>query len=111
MKKSLLAAAALLAATGAVAQSSVNMYGVVDTGYLFEKKSSATYGADGSLKKKEDTKTAGFNSGYLFGPRVGFKGEEALGNGLPPITLRWALTQLLAHSMVAAALVAVRLWA
>ncbi|MBP7246691.1 MAG: porin [Brachymonas sp.] len=82
MKKSLLAAAALLAATGAVAQSSVNMYGVVDTGYLFEKKSSATYGADGSLKKKEDTKTAGFNSGYLFGPRVGFKGEEALGNGL-----------------------------
>ena len=88
MKKSLLAAAALLAATGAVAQSSVNMYGVVDTGYLFEKKSSATYGADGSLKKKEDTKTAGFNSGYLFGPRVGFKGEEALGNGLSATTVR-----------------------
>ena len=82
MKKSLLAVATLLAATGAVAQSSVTMYGLIDTGIWNEKQSISSYGPDGNLIKKREKTTSGPKSGYMWGPRLGFRGEEALGNGL-----------------------------
>lgn len=76
MKKSLIAIAALAAAGAAAAQSSVTMYGQVNTGYEYSKE-------DITIKdKKTTTKTAGFQNDRVNTSRLGFKGEEALGNGL-----------------------------
>lgn len=69
MKKSLLALAVLGAFAGAAqAQSSVTIYGVVDTGFT-----SFDNGAD---------RTNGISSGNNAASRIGFKGMEDLGNGL-----------------------------
>lgn len=67
MKKSLIALAAL-AATGAFAQSSVTLYGVVDLGISQ---------GSGSL-----TKLTQMTSGNINSSRLGVKGVEDLGNGL-----------------------------
>ncbi len=67
MKKSLIALAAL-AATGAFAQSSVTIYGVVDLGITHASGSAA------SITK--------MTSGNVNSSRLGFKGVEDLGNGL-----------------------------
>lgn len=67
MKKSLIALAAL-AATGAFAQSSVTMYGVVDLGVT---------NASGSVNS-----ITKITSGNINSSRLGFKGTEDLGNGL-----------------------------
>lgn len=71
MKKSLLALAILGAFAGAAsAQSSVTVYGVVDTGFA-----SIDQGGDaGSIN--------GIESGLDGASRIGFKGVEDLGNGL-----------------------------
>ena len=77
MKKSLLALAVLGAFAGAAqAQSSVTIYGIVDTGvtYTSEAISLAKDGTDGSK--------FALNSGILQGSRIGFKGVEDLGGGL-----------------------------
>ena len=76
MKKSLIAIAALAAAGAAAAQSSVTMYGQVNTGYEYSKEDITING------KKTTTKTAGFQNDRVNTSRLGFKGEEALGNGL-----------------------------
>ena len=77
MKKSLIAIAALAAAGAAAAQSSVTMYGQVNTGYEYSK-------TDITNKSgvKTTTKTTGFQNDRVKTSRLGFKGEEALGNGL-----------------------------
>ena len=68
MKKSLIALAALAASGMAMAQSSVTLYGVMDTGVSYFKGDDSVYGL---------TKTGGnVNS------RLGFRGVEDLGNGL-----------------------------
>ena len=68
MKKSLIALAVLAASGAAMAQSSVTLYGVVDTGVSYFKGDDSVYGL---------TKTGGnVNS------RLGFRGVEDLGNGL-----------------------------
>lgn len=67
MKKSLIALAALAASGAAMAQSSVNLYGIVDV--------AATY-VDGN------NKVVGLSSGALNTSRLGFRGTEDLGNGL-----------------------------
>ncbi len=68
MKKSLIALAALAASGMAMAQSSVTLYGVLDTGVSYFKGDDSVYGL---------TKTGGnVNS------RLGFRGVEDLGNGL-----------------------------
>lgn len=68
MKKSLIALAALAASGVAMAQSSVTLYGVLDTGVSYFKGDDSVYGL---------TKTGGnINS------RLGFRGVEDLGNGL-----------------------------
>ena len=76
MKKSLIAIAALAAAGAAAAQSSVTMYGQVNTGYEHSKTDTTIGG------QKTTTKTTGFQNDRVKTSRLGFKGEEALGNGL-----------------------------
>ena len=76
MKKSLIAIAALAAAGAAAAQSSVTMYGQVNTGYEHSKTDITIRGV------KTTTKTTGFQNDQVKSSRLGFKGEEALGNGL-----------------------------
>ena len=68
MKKSLIALAALAASGMAMAQSSVTLYGVVDTGLTYSKGDESVYGL---------TKTGGNTNS-----RLGFRGVEDLGNGL-----------------------------
>ncbi|MFD0668656.1 MULTISPECIES: porin [unclassified Ramlibacter] len=72
MKKSLVALAAL-AATGAFAQSSVTLYGVMDIGYKAQ-----TYKDAGVTTVKAN----GVADGAVAGPRFGFRGTEDLGGGL-----------------------------
>jgi predicted porin len=71
MKKTLVALAAL-AATSAFAQSSVTVYGVVDTAYYTAEAKTAT----------KTTKFAGLTNSNLAGSRLGFKGTEDMGKGL-----------------------------
>ncbi|PUE31114.1 hypothetical protein B9Z35_08785 [Limnohabitans sp. Jir61] len=79
MKKTLVAIAALAAATGAMAQSSVELYGIIDMGYN-------KIVSDGTAKITQTSVGAGANSangsGNLNGSRIGFRGKEDLGNGL-----------------------------
>ena len=81
MKKSLIALAALSTIAGsAVAQSSVEVYGLLDIGYASESKTAvtATSAAQGAT-----TDAKGVNSGAgLSSSRLGFKGTEDLGGGL-----------------------------
>jgi len=72
MKKTLIALAAV-AATGAYAQSSVTLYGIVDVGYQAKKWSTAA----GTLAK-----SSGIVDGAAAGSRFGFRGTEDLGGGL-----------------------------
>ena len=68
MKKSLLALAALAASGAAMAQSSVTLYGVIDTGIAYVNGAENLYGLTeegGNVKN-----------------RLGFRGTEDLGNGL-----------------------------
>ncbi|EJN08881.1 porin [Herbaspirillum sp. YR522] len=79
MKKSLLALAVLGAFAGAAqAQSSVTIYGIVDTGVVYQSKV-ATNATGGTGSK------FGINSGVIQGSRIGFKGVEDLGGGLSAV--------------------------
>ncbi|MBW7901619.1 MAG: porin [Rhodocyclaceae bacterium] len=84
MQKKLIAlAVAGLASTAAFAQSNVTIYGVVDAGYV---ASSGDRAAGGSANRN------GIHSGLLSGSRIGFRGEEGLGNGLKAVfTLEYGL--------------------
>ncbi|EXI88855.1 MAG: Outer membrane porin protein 32 precursor [Candidatus Accumulibacter regalis] len=85
MQKKLIAlAVASLASGAALAQTNVTIYGVVDAGYVY---------SSGSAGPGMGTNTfSGIASGIAAGPRLGFKGEEALGNGLKAVfTLEYAL--------------------
>jgi predicted porin len=68
MKKTLVAIAALAASVGAMAQSSVTLFGVVDATYAYGK---------GDVAKKTQLTNSGLNSS-----RLGFKGTEDLGGGM-----------------------------
>ncbi|WP_034300056.1 porin [Herbaspirillum sp. RV1423] len=75
MKKSLLALAVLGAFAGAAqAQSTVSIYGIIDTGVVYQSKVATTAGDTGSKFS--------LNSGVIQGSRIGFKGVENLGGGL-----------------------------
>ncbi|AMO99016.1 gram-negative porin family protein [Collimonas arenae] len=76
MKKSLIALAVLGAIAGAAqAQSSVTIYGIVDTGVVYSNPVlNTTTGNTGSKFS--------VNSGIIQGSRLGFKGVEDLGGGL-----------------------------
>lgn len=75
MKKTLTALAAATAMCGASA-ASVTLYGVVDTGFAYNNVES-----DGYAFVTEDDSFS-MKSGQRSGSRVGFKGEEDLGNGM-----------------------------
>src|SRR5574344_1903859 len=68
MKKSLIALAALAASGVAMAQSSVTLYGVLDTGLTYSKGEESVYGMT--------------HVGGNVNSRLGFRGVEDLGNGL-----------------------------
>ncbi len=68
MKKSLIALAVLAASGAAMAQSSVTLYGVLDTGLTYSKGKESVYGLT--------------NMGGNANSRLGFRGVEDLGNGL-----------------------------
>jgi len=78
MKRVILAVVLAIASLAAMAQSNVTIYGVADAAY--------EYGSG------DGTKFSGVQSGALSGSRIGFKGEEDLGNGLKGIfTLEYAV--------------------
>jgi predicted porin len=72
-RKIIALAVASLASGAALAQTNVTVYGVVDAGYLY---SSGNQPGGGS------NTFSGLSSGISAGNRIGFKGSEALGNGL-----------------------------
>jgi len=81
MKKSLIALAVLGAIAGAAqAQSSVTIYGIVDTGVVFTNNVKTATGPNGQASAR-GSKTS-LNSGIIQGSRLGFKGNEDLGGGL-----------------------------
>ncbi|RAM63496.1 porin [Herbaspirillum rubrisubalbicans] len=83
MKKSLLALAVLGAFAGAAqAQSSVTIYGIVDTGIAYTSKTVSAINPNGTISTGSKL---GLNSGVLQGSRIGFKGVEDLGGGLSAV--------------------------
>lgn len=86
MQKKLIAlAVAGLASTAAFAQTNVTIYGVVDAGYAYSS-------GDNRGTLNNSANFSGIQSGILAGSRIGFKGEEALGNGLKAIfTLEYGI--------------------
>ncbi|MGX5658407.1 porin [Castellaniella ginsengisoli] len=82
MKKTLLAAALLAGfATAGVAQAetSVTLYGILDTGYGYQNYKYDHAGADATAK------SSGLRDGTFNGNRFGLKGSEDLGDGLRAI--------------------------
>lgn len=83
-KKLAVVAAASALSGVALAQSNVTVYGVADAGYV-HSSGDRTNGV-GSAN------FSGINSGLLSGSRLGFRGEEGLGNGLKAVfVLEYAL--------------------
>ncbi len=83
MKKSLIALAALAAVGAASAQSSVTLYGVIDTNYGWARTTIKDIANDVTYK----VTTTGLNApgGNMSGSRWGLKGQEDLGNGLSAV--------------------------
>src|SRR5690625_4200244 len=89
MKKTLLAAALAVGFAGvAQAETSVTLYGIIDTGIGYERQKApvATVDYDGTdftvgVSDGKRTKT-GIRNGVQSGNRWGLKGSEDLGNGL-----------------------------
>jgi predicted porin len=77
MKKLLIAAAALSVVAGAQAQSSVEVYGILDMSYSELKNT----GADTNKLTSIGGVNSGNGSGILNGSRLGFRGTEDLGAG------------------------------
>ena len=93
MQKKLIALAVISLASGAaLAQTNVTVYGIADVGYVY---SSGNPGRDPftGMKIPGKSKFSGLSgSGITAGNRLGFKGEEALGNGLKAVfTLEYGL--------------------
>ena len=80
MKKTLLAAALLAGFAGvAQAETSVTLYGIIDTGIGYNKISGAK---DGNAAKIENGSRFGMINGVQNGSRWGLRGSEDLGDGL-----------------------------
>ena len=75
-KKIIALAVAGLVSGVAFAQTNVTVYGVIDQGFAYSKSDNNAGGTN---------KFSGIKDGGLSGSRFGFKGEEALGNGLKAI--------------------------
>lgn len=79
-KKVIALAVAGLVSGAAFAQSNVTIYGVADAGYVYGS-------GDRAGAANKDANFSGVQSGLLAGSRIGFKGEEGLGNGLKTVFL------------------------
>ena len=80
MQKKLIAlAVAGLVSGAAFAQTNVTVYGSMDYGYQYSKSSS---NEDAKGAKVDGATFSGIEAGMRNGNRVGFRGTEALGNGL-----------------------------
>ncbi len=93
MQKKLIAlAVASLASGAALAQTNVTVYGVADVGYVYSAGGAGRDPVTG-LKIPGNNKFSGLaGGGVTAGNRLGFKGEEALGNGLKAVfTLEYRL--------------------
>ena len=77
-KKSLAAVAVLGALAGSAMAAEVTMYGVVDTGLMYQYYDEA----DGDATTDLEQHTLGLESGLNAASRFGMKGKEDLGNGL-----------------------------
>jgi predicted porin len=77
-KKIIALAVAGLVSGAAFAQSNVTVYGVVDVGFVNSS-------GDRPGTAKASANYSGIDSGLKDGSRIGFKGEEGLGNGLKAI--------------------------
>jgi len=92
MQKKLIALAVTSLASGVVAaQTNVTVYGIADVGYVYSQ-GKAGYNPKG-IKLSGTNKFSGLaGGGVTAGNRLGFKGEEALGNGLKAVfTLEYGL--------------------
>jgi len=78
-KKIIALAVAGLVSGAAFAQSNVQIYGILDIGYLNQN---IDYSDSANNSGSADLSRTGFDKGALSTSRLGFKGEEALGNGL-----------------------------
>ncbi len=82
MKKSILFVALTSAlATSAHAESSVRLYGLVDTAYGFQQVKVTETLANGTLSSSVKSRTLGMDNGFAGGSYWGLEGEEDLGNG------------------------------
>ena len=79
-KKIIALAVAGLVSGVAFAQTNVTVYGVIDQSFTYSKSDNGLTGAASGTNK-----FSGIRDGGLSGSRFGFKGEEALGNGLKAI--------------------------
>jgi len=80
MQKKIIALAVAGVVSGAAfAQTNVTVYGIVDQGYAYASSDAKASDPNGT------NKFSGLKDGGLNGTRIGFKGEEALGNGLKAI--------------------------
>ena len=98
MQKKLIAlAVASLASGAAFAQTNVTMYGIADAGYAYSTGDAGSgirnvAGVPVRVNVPGTNTFSGIVSGILSGSRLGFRGEEALGNGLKAIfTLEYSL--------------------
>ena len=83
-KKIIALAVAGLVSGAAFAQSNVTIYGVADAAYV---------NSSGDRANGTTANFSGIQSGNISGSRIGFKGEEALGNGLKAVfVLEYGLT-------------------
>ncbi|MDQ5945450.1 MAG: hypothetical protein QG619_872, partial [Pseudomonadota bacterium] len=82
-KKVIALAVAGLVSGAAFAQSNVTIYGVADLGLV--TSSGTRSGANGAKANTGSANYNGIDSGIWGGSRIGFKGEEGLGNGLKAI--------------------------
>ncbi|MEX8193527.1 porin [Comamonas guangdongensis] len=80
MKKSLIALAAMAVSSAAMAQSSVTIYGVVDTSVAYE--AGGAFRANGNDWKIVNSNWSGLENSGNVKSRLGFKGTEDLGGGL-----------------------------
>ena len=77
-KKAVVLALASLVSGGAIGQSNVTVYGIADAAYVYSK---------GKTAAGDAINFSGIQSGGWSSSRLGFKGEESLGNGLKSVFL------------------------
>jgi len=83
LSKTLLVGAALAAMAGtAAAETSVTLYGLIDTGLVYQRGKVGTSDANRGLYGRDYHTRLGMRSGVQSGSRFGLRGVEDLGDGL-----------------------------